>query len=320
VHRVVAVARPEVLLFELAIPQLIFNRALYGFAGQAGDGESLYEVQICGEQPGPIMTSTGIEIKIVHGLELLHHADTIVVPGVAEPDSPVAAPLIEALRAAARAGTRIAAICSGAFVLAAAGLLDRRTATTYSAVVERFRQLYPEVNVDTRRLYVDEGPVLTSAGSAAGIDLLLHMIRSDLGMRAASYAAGRVVATYRDGEQAPPIERSIPDSRGDALERTREWMTENMDQPLTVPEMAAHANMGVRTFTRHFHADTGRSPLQWLLQQRIAYACELLETSDATIQSVARRCGFSSTLSLRQHFVRLRGSTPSQYRTARSRP
>lgn len=313
-HRVVVLARENFVLFELAIPQQIFERGLIGFPGPAGQTEPPYQVQICGEHPGPVRSCTGMEVRVEHGIELLRAADTIIVPGTGEPPHVVNALLVEELRAAGRRGCRLVSICSGAFLLAAAGVLDERTATTHWSLIGRLAQMYPKIRVHGQALYVDEQQVLTSAGLAAGIDLCLHIVRTDLGVRAARHAARKIVAEYRSGEQPQLIRDPVPQGSGDEITLTRRWMVDHLGERLSVAEMAAHARMGVRTFTRRFHERTGLPPWQWLLRRRISHACELLEATDATVESVARRCGFSSPISLRQHFVRLLGVTPGQYR------
>jgi transcriptional regulator GlxA family with amidase domain len=313
-HRVAVLAREDFVLFELAIPQQIFERGLIDYPGRAGQSGPPYQVRICGERPGPVRSSTGVQVHVEHGAEILHGADTIIVPGTGEPVDRTTELLVTELRAARRRGCRLVSICSGAFLLAAAGILDQRTATTHWSLTGRLARMYPKVKVDDQALYVDERQVLTSAGLAAGIDLCLHIIRTDLGALAARHAAQKIVAEYRSGGQAQLVRSPVPASPENSVSATRQWIMENLAEPLSVAEMAAHARMSVRTFTRHFQDSTGLSPWQWLLRKRVARACELLEATDATVESVAQRCGFSSALSLRQHFVRLLGVTPGQYR------
>ena len=313
-HRVAVLAREDFVLFELAIPQQIFERGLIDSPGRAGQPEPPYQVRICGERPGPVRSSTGVQVHVEHGAEVLHGADTIIVPGTGEPVDRTTELLLTELRAARRRGCRLVSICSGAFLLAAAGVLDQRTATTHWSMTGRLARMYPKVKVDAHALYVDERQVLTSAGLAAGIDLCLHIIRTDLGALAARHAARRIIAEYRSGEQAQLVSSPVPVGPGNNIAATKQWMVENLASPLSVTEMAAHARMSVRTFTRQFQDNTGLPPWRWLLRKRITHACELLEATDATVESVAQRCGFSSALSLRQHFVRLLGVTPGQYR------
>jgi transcriptional regulator GlxA family with amidase domain len=228
--------------------------------------------------------------------------------------------VLGALRRAAAAGARITSICTGAFVLAQAALLDGRSATTHWGLAAELSKRYPAINVQPDVLYVEDGPVLTSAGAAAGIDLCLHIIRIDHGSATANAAARlAVVAPVRPGGQSQFIESPLPPERGTSLAGTRAWALERLHEPLTLTDLAAHARTSVRTLTRRFHAETDLSPLQWLLHQRVERARELLETTTLPMDQVARHSGLATADSLRQHLLRRVGLTPSAYRSAFTR-
>lgn len=308
-HRIAVLAVPPVTTFDLAIPETVFPAALV-------DGKPLYEVTVCTPDPGVVAGYLGRPVVIEHGLAVLETADTIVVTGTgarAAGDPRV----LTALRSAAAAGTRIASICTGAFVLAQAGLLDGRPATTYWLYSTEMRERFPAVDLQPDVLFVDDGQVLTSAGLAAGLDLCIHLIRRDHGaVIANSVARLVVVAPIRPGGQAQFIETPLPPETGTSLALTRTWALARLDTSLTLRELAAHAHMSTRTLTRRFRAETGCSPLQWLLHQRIDLARELLEATDLPIPEVARRAGMGTAESLRQHMTRRHGLTPTAYRTA----
>jgi transcriptional regulator GlxA family with amidase domain len=304
-HRVVALIVNEVVAFDLAIPAQVFGRE-----------PALYEWAVCAPQPGPVPAETGFDVLVPHGLEALRSADTVVVPGIGDRAWPLPPEPLEALRAAARRGARLASICTGAFVLAAAGLLDGRRVATHWGYASLLASRYPAVEVDPDVLYVDDGDILTSAGVAAGIDLCLHMLRSDHGAEAANAVARRiVVAAYRDGGQAQFVERPMPKDGG-GLAATRTWMEEHLDRQLTVRDMARHAACSPRSFARRFRAETGTTPLQWLIGRRVAEAQRLLESTDLPVEHVAARVGFGTAAALRQHFGRALATSPSAYRRA----
>ena len=239
----------------------------------------------------------------------------MLVPGLRPARWPPPAAALEALRAAHARGARVASICTGAFVLAHAGLLDGRRATTHWAHAERLAERYPAVTVDPGVLYLDEGDVLTSAGVAAGIDLCLHLVRRDHGAEVANAVARRiVVAPHRDGGQAQFVEAPVPVAEEHGLEPTRAWATERLREPLTVAAMARHAACSERTFARRFRAETGTTPLQWLLGQRVLHARRLLEATDLPVEHVADAAGFGTAASLRAHFRRATATTPLAYR------
>ncbi|MET1007909.1 MAG: helix-turn-helix domain-containing protein, partial [Propionibacteriaceae bacterium] len=246
-------------------------------------------------------------------------ADTVVVPGVdagtTVTDGTLRDDVREVLRAAATRGARIVSICTGASVLAAAGLLDGRTAASHWAWGNRLRRLYPQVDWDFDVLFVDDGDVLTSAGVAAGIDLCLHVIRQDHGSEVANQAARRcVVSPWRDGGQAQYIEQPVPPALGTGTETTRAWALSRLAEQVSLEQLAGHARMSVRTFTRRFRDETGLSPRQWLLQQRVAHARLLLESTDLSVDLVARQSGLGSATALRQHLQAAIGVPPSAYR------
>ena len=304
-HRVVALLAGEVVAFDLAIPAQIFGRE-----------PDLYEWAVCAPEPGPVATENGFDVLVPHGLGALAEADTIVVPGIGDRAWPLPPAPVDALRAAAEGGARVASICTGAFVLAAAGLLDGRRATTHWRYAALLTREFPAVEVDPDVLYVDEGDVLSSAGVAAGIDLCLHIVRKDHGAEVANRIARRiVVAAHRDGGQAQFVERPLPAPDG-GLAATRAWMEERLDEQLTVEDMARHAACSPRSFARRFRAETGTTPLQWLIGRRVAEAQRLLEGSELPVEQVASRAGFGTAAALRQHFGRALSTSPTAYRRA----
>jgi transcriptional regulator GlxA family with amidase domain len=305
-HRVSALVVGEVVAFDLSIAAQVFGRR-----------PGLYVFTVCAPAAGPLPTETGFDIVVPNGLEALREADTVIVPGIGDDAWPPAPEALDALREAAGRGARIASICTGAFVLAAAGLLDGRRATTHWAYADALARAFPAVDVDPDVLYVDEGDVLTSAGVAAGIDLCLHMVRRDNGAEVANAVARRiVVAAYRDGGQAQFVDRPLPAADGDCLAGTRAWMEANLREPLTVAAMARHAGYSPRSFARRFRAETGTTPLQWLIGRRVARAQRLLEGTDLPVEDVAAEAGFGTPAALRQHFDRAVSTSPSAYRRA----
>lgn len=297
---------------ELGITHQLFSLAT------SREGVPLYEVVTCGVATGEVRTTSDFAVSVPHGPEALAEADTVLVPASDEDyvsDGRLSAPLSAAL-AQVPAHARIASICTGAFVLAGAGLLDGRRATTHWNSAERFRRLYPAVDLDPDVLYVDEGDVLTSAGEASGIDLCMHMIRKDFGAAVANDVARRaVVPAHRDGGQAQFIRRAVPEPERSDTSRARAWALENLDQEMTLHELACRESMSVRTFTRHFRDETGLSPVQWLTQQRVERARQLLEETDSSVDQVAADAGFGTAASLRQHLRARLGISPSAYRS-----
>jgi len=310
VHNVAVLALDGVVAFDLGVPTQVFH------AASDASGRRLYEVRVCGE---PIRSTAGFTVVPEHDLSLLATADTVIVPGVgagpAVTTGTVAAEVSAALRAAHARGARIISICTGASVLAAAGLLDGRPAASHWAWSKRLRQLYPRVEWDFDVLFRDGGDVLTSAGVGAGIDLCLHVVRTDHGSEVANGAARRcVVPPWRDGGQAQYIERPVPAAAGAGTEPTRAWALTRLAEPVGLEEMAVHARMSVRTFTRRFRDETGLSPARWLIRQRVAHARLLLESTDLAVDVVARRSGLGSATALRQHLQASIGVAPTAYR------
>jgi transcriptional regulator GlxA family with amidase domain len=303
-HRVVALALPGVILLDLAAPTHLFGHC----------GAPRYRFELAGIRRGPVTTSTGFAVLAERGLTALRRADTIVVPGSDGHASDEAA---AALRRAHARGARVMSICTGAFALAKAGLLDGRRATTHWGMAASLARHYPLVEVDPSVLYIDEGSVLTSAGVAAGLDLCLHVIRRDHGAAYAAEIARRtVVAPHRDGGQAQFVERPIAEaeSPGESLAPTLQWAAARLQEPLDVATLARHACMSPRTFARRFRAETGTTPAQWVLEQRTTAAQALLERTALPVEHVAAQTGFGSAATLRTHFGRRLRTTPSRYR------
>ncbi|QUH05616.1 helix-turn-helix domain-containing protein [Saccharopolyspora erythraea] len=304
-HRVVVLALEGVYPFELGIPKRIFG---------AADGR--YEVLTCTVDGRPVRSDADFDIAVRHGPEVLSTAGTVVIPpfDTALANGELSAALAGAL-ALVRPGTRIVSICTGAFVLAAAGLLDGRPATTHWALAERFRSLFPQVALDPDVLFIDDGDVLTSAGAASGVDVCLHVLRSDHGSEVANWVARVcVVPPWRDGGQAQYIEQPVPEPSGTGTAATRQWALEHLHSPLVLADLAAHARMSMRTFARRFRHEVGVSPGRWLIQQRVAKARHLLESSDLGIDQVAEQVGFATATSLRQHMHAAIGVSPLAYR------
>lgn len=303
-HRVVALALSEVVAFDLAIPAQVFGHR---------DESNRYEFSVCSQKAGVVASTTGFAVHAPLGLDALERADTVIVPGYAPHDQPPP-PVLEALRAAADRGARMVSVCTGAFALAAAGLLDGRTATTHWRDAAQLAARHPTVEVDPDVLYLDHGDVATSAGVAAGIDLCLHLVRSDHGTHAASRIARRmVVAPHREGGQAQFLQRPLP-AAGDGLAPTCAWALQHLTEPLTVPQLALHAGWAPRTFARRFLSETGTTPLRWLTAQRLLEARHLLETTDLPIDHVAARAGLGSAANLRLQLTRDTATTPTAYR------
>jgi len=303
-HRVVVLALDGVYPFELGIPARIL--------GSAGDR---YEVLTCSVDGLPVPTSADFTVGVEHGPEALDAADTVVIaPGTAwvSPDLPAA---VTAALARIRPDARLVSICTGAFVLAAAGLLDGRRATTHWQFADRFRRLFPQVELNPDVLFVHDGRVLTSAGAASGVDACLHLLREDHGSDLANHVARCcVVPPFRDGGQAQYIEQPVPEAGAASTAATRVWALERLDEPLALADLAGHARMSLRTFARRFHDEVGLSPGRWLIQQRVAHARHLLEASDLSVDQIAGRVGFATAASLRQHLHAAIGVSPQAYR------
>jgi transcriptional regulator GlxA family with amidase domain len=306
-HQVVFVAVPPVMAHDLVLAQTVLGEATSG--GRPG-----YRLRVTTPDPGTVETVVGPELVITDGLELVAEADTVfVVGGGARPvaDERVTA----ALRTAGAAGKRIVGSCTGVFVLAQAGLLDGHRATTHWHLLDRFARDFPRVLVEREALYVADGPAITSAGAAAVIELCLHLIRTDHGAAAAARAGSLAVAgPARPAGQPQPAAPRLPARVPRSLAATRTWAQARLDAPMALADLAAHAKVSERTLTRRFHAETGLSPLQWLLHQRIDLARQLLETTDLTMDRIAQRSGLGSPDSMRHHFVKHVEATPSSYR------
>ncbi|WIM93932.1 helix-turn-helix domain-containing protein [Actinoplanes oblitus] len=276
-----------------------------------------YRMIPCAAQPGLQPGRDGLSFHVEAGLEAVAEADTVIVPGFTDPTGPVEPRVLEALRDAAFRGARIVSICTGAFALAAAGLLDGRRATTHWLQAATLAEKYPKVIVDGRVLFVDEGQILTSAGVAAGIDLCLHLVRRDHGVQASNAVARVLVAApYRSGGQSQYVPRTIPEPLGDVFAATREWALRHLEEPLTVTALARHAGVSARTFGRRFVEDTGYTPMQWVLRARVDLARELLERTDLGVDQIAARVGVGTGANLRMHFQRILRTSPSEYRKA----
>ncbi|MEV0691434.1 helix-turn-helix domain-containing protein [Streptomyces sp. NPDC050388] len=299
-------------IFESSIPLSVFG------VDRQDAGVPRYRLLVSAGEGGPLRTTGGLELTAPHGLEAIARAGTVVVPAWRSITSPPPDDALEALRRAHEEGARIVGLCTGAFVLAAAGLLDGRPATTHWMYAPTLAKRYPSVHVDPRELFVDDGDVLTSAGTAAGIDLCLHIVRTDHGNEAAGALARRlVVPPRRTGGQERYLDRSLPEEIGaDPLAEVVAWALEHLHEQFDVETLAARAYMSRRTFDRRFRSLTGSAPLQWLITQRVLQAQRLLETSDYSVDEVAGRCGFRSPVALRGHFRRQLGSSPAAYRAA----
>lgn len=321
-HRVAVLVRDGVMPFELGLVHQMFGSA-------QGGGRRLYEVVTCALRPGPVRTDADFPVLIEHGPEALAGASTVVVPASHAADAVESAAEgaagnsgwgepSEALRAAlgrVRPDARIASVCTGAFVLAAVGLLDGRRATTHWKSAELFRRRFPAVRLQPDVLYTEDGGVLTSAGEAAGIDLCLHMIRTDHGAAVANDVARRtVVPPHRDGGQAQYVPRPVAEPELSTTGRARAWALEHLDRPIALRELAARESMSVRTFSRRFREETGVTPVQWLTRQRIERARHLLEETDRSVDRVAADAGFGTAASLRQHMHAALGVSPTAYR------
>ena len=320
-HHIAILARQMTLPIELGIIHQLFGQAK---AGASADGEPLYEVVTCALRPGRVRTDADFTIDVEHGPEALAEADTVIVMASYEDyeqQTPeLAAPLAEAL-AGVRSGARAASICTGAFVLASVGWLDGRRATTHWRYADQFAKLFPQVEMDADVLYTDGGDVLTSAGCAAGIDLCLHMIRSDFGMAVANDVARRtVVPPHREGGQVQYFRLPVPEPTSPSTAAARGWALQRLEEPITLGQMAAQEAMSVRNFTRRFREEVGTTPMNWLTQQRIERARELLEESDLAVEQVTERTGLGTAANLRQHFHLALGVSPSTYRATFRNP
>ncbi|MEV7159841.1 helix-turn-helix domain-containing protein [Streptomyces misionensis] len=306
-HRVAILALDGVTPLDLAIPAQIFNTR----------PETPYEMTVCG-LGSTVTTSTGFSLVTEGGMDHVRAADTVIVPGYEPGRAPLVRPpeeVLDALVQTRERGQRVVSICTGAFALAEAGILDGLHATTHWLHTGELERNFPSVTVDRDVLYVDEGDVLTSAGVCCGIDLCLHLVRRDLGATAANrIARGLVAPPHRDGGQAQYIPAPVTEAGEASLSETRSWALHHLDEPLTLQVLARHSGVSPRTFMRRFATETGTTPLQWLLGARLGKARELLETTDHSVEQVARECGLGTAANLRLHFRRTLGTTPTAYR------
>jgi transcriptional regulator GlxA family with amidase domain len=310
---VAAIALPDVAPFELGVVCEVFG------IDRRDTGGPCFDFVVCTPEPGPIHTKMGFDIVVERGLDAAADVDLVVIPaygvnGEAPPE------VLDVLRAAADRGAWVLSVCSGSFALGQAGLLDGRRCTTHWMYTQRLAAEYPSAVVDPAVLYVEDRGVVTSAGTAAGIDACLHLVRSELGAAAAAAIARRmVVPPHRDGGQAQYIDTPLP-VEADTLEPLLDWMVEHVDQDVSVADLAARSLMSERTFARRFRAETGTTPAAWLTRQRVLRAQELLERTDAPVEEVARRCGFGTAAALRHHFTRTLGTSPLAYRRTFATP
>ena len=308
-HRIAIPITPGMPLFELAVPCEVF--------GPRDDFPVpwWYDVQLCAVQDSPVRTAERLLFDGALGLHELIQADTVIVTACADTQDDPPPALLRALRAAAGRGARIASICTGAFTLAAAGLLDGRSATTHWMHAAELAHRWPAVQVEPNVLYTDGGQILTSAGASAGLDLCLHIVRQDHGSRIANALARRlVIPPHREGGQAQYIEQPLPIDGSPSLGPCLDWAREHLELPLTVEDLAHQALMSPRTFARRFREVTGTTPLQWLCAERVRRAQDLLENTEDTIDRVAVMCGFGSAQRLRTHFTRINHVTPHEFR------
>ncbi|MCU0284534.1 MAG: helix-turn-helix domain-containing protein [Candidatus Nanopelagicales bacterium] len=305
-HRVAVLVDDDVSAFEFAIACEVFGL-------DRSDAGLAFDFRVCSVRPGPLR-ATGFTMQTEHGLADAARADLIIVPPLGLGYQPPPE-LVACLTGAVQRGARVMALCSGAFVLARTGLLAGRRATTHWRYTERFAAEFPDVDVVPDVLFVEDGPILTSAGTAAGIDLCLHLIREEFGARAANAVARRmVVPPQREGGQAQYVRHPVPEVAAESLAPVLDWAQEHLAEDLSVAVLAKRALMSPRTFARRFREETGTTPHHWVLTQRVALADRLLEEGDLPIEGVAERCGFGSATMLRHHFRRLRGTSPNSYR------
>ncbi|MCG5433345.1 DJ-1/PfpI family protein [Mycobacterium sp. MYCO198283] len=308
VHRVVALVNAPQGAFELGCVAEVFGTPRESIPTR-------YELTVCAESPGRVPTTAGVSVTVERGLSELEAADTIVIPGWRPPDAAVSDSVLDALRVAHARGCRIVTICSGVFALARTGLLDGRRATTHWAATARLQTAFPDIDVDPDALYVDHGDVATSAGAGAGIDLCLHLVRTDQGAAYADRIARHMVLPpYRQGGQtqfAMPLQSPTPQP---SLAEVLNWVGERLDEPIRLADMATQLRVSTRTLARRFTEQLGVSPGQWLLAQRVARAQILLETTDLPVDVIARRVGLVSATNLRRRFHAATQTTPAAYR------
>lgn len=308
-HRVVALAYDRLCTFEFGCTVELFGLQRPELR------VDWYRFEVCALEPGPIRAAGGVELRVERGLAALDDADTIVIPGWRDIDERPPEALLDRIRAADARGARLCSICSGVAVLAAAGVLDGLRVTTHWLYADQLAARHPELEVDAQALYIDEGRILTSAGSAAGLDMLLHLVRRDYGPRIANQVAQRlVIAPHRDGGQTQFVPRPLPSDERGRLATLMAWTRRHLHAPHTVASLAARASMSPRTLQRQFRETVGLSPKQWLLRERLSLAKDLLESGPTPLPQIAERAGFGSEESFRRHFRRLVGTSPAAYR------
>jgi transcriptional regulator GlxA family with amidase domain len=307
-RNVVVIALPGVAPFEMGVICGVFG------VDRTDVGLPPFDFAVVTEGAKPVPTEVGFMLTPTAGLERVQDADLVCVPA-ATSEHEVSPAVTAVLREAVERGARVLSVCTGAFALGAAGLLDGRRCTTHWRDVDELQRAYPSARVTPDVLYVDDGPVITSAGSAAGVDACLHLVRDDLGTEVANAIARRMlVPPYRDGGQAQYIERPVPAKDAESLSPILDWMAQNLDQDVSVDQLAARAHMSPRTFARKFKAETGTTPHAWLTRLRVQHAERLLEQTDESVERVAAASGFGSSTLLRHHFIRERSTTPQAYR------
>ncbi|MFJ4829558.1 helix-turn-helix domain-containing protein [Streptomyces sp. NPDC088747] len=310
-HRVVVIIDEGTNPFEVGVATELFGLP----RPELGLAEPLYELTLCGPDPGVRMNHGFFTLTGLPGLDAVDDADTLIVPGRPDNVVPRPAPVRAAIRRAHARGTRIVSFCTGTFALAEAGLLDGRRATTHWRWADSFRELHPKVLLEPDVLFVDEGDVLTAAGSAAALDLGLHLVRHDHGAETANAVSRRLVfAAHRDGGQRQFVERPMPDVPDESLAPLLAWAQERMGEPLTVAELAAQASVSAATLHRRFRAQLGTTPLAWLTGERVALACRLIERGEERLDVVAARSGLGTAANLRERLRRATGLSPSAYR------
>jgi AraC family transcriptional activator FtrA len=307
-HRVVALAYDRLCTFEFGCVVEVFGLP------RPELGARWYRFAVCAAERTPLRATGGVTIAVPGSLRMLDRADTILIPGWRDAREPPPPALLARLRAAHRRGARIASICSGVFVLAAAGLLDGRRATTHWRYADLLAERYPAIDLQIDALYVDDGEILTSAGSAAGLDMMLHLVRRDHGAKIANLVAQRlVIPPHRAGDQAQFVPRPVHDDQG-RLAKLMDWVRGHPAQRHTLASLARRAAMSTRTLQRQFQDATRLSPTEWLIRERIAFARDLLASGRASMSEIAERAGFGSDESFRRHFRRIAGTSPSLYR------
>jgi len=308
-HRVVALAYDGLCTFEFGCTVELFalNRPELGVAW--------YEFAVCAAERGPLRAAGGIEVRVPNSLALLDTADTIVIPGWRDADAMPSPALVKKIRAAYDRGARFCTICSGVFVLAAAGILEGKSVTTHWRYAAKLKQRYPGITVEPNALYVDEGQILTSAGSAAGLDMLLHLVRRDYGAKVANLVAQRlVIPPHREGGQAQYLPRPIPNDERHRLSKLLDWLRAHLAKPHTLTALARRAAMSPRTLQRQFRETVGLAPYEWIVRERVALAKDFLQSSRQSLPRVAEAVGFRSQETFRRHFRRLAGLSPIAYR------